>query len=65
LSLCTRKKKNSHRRSSHHRFFPAQTTANDSKHAPSLQVIFSPSLIYLAGLFYLHAEHEQFTSFNN
>jgi hypothetical protein len=41
-------------------FLLSQTTANDSEHAPSLQVIFFPSLIRLAGLFHLHAEHEQF-----
>ena len=57
LSLYTGKKKNSHHHSNHHCFF----TANDSDHAPSLQVIFSPYLVYLAGLFHLHAEHEQFT----
>jgi hypothetical protein len=46
--------------------FPATTfsTANDSEYAPSLQIIFSPSLICLPGWFHLHAEHEQFTFCN-
>jgi hypothetical protein len=52
-----RKRKQGKNNRGNHHF----STANDNNHAPSLQVIFSPSLFPLTCLFRLHAECEQFT----